>query len=255
MKNEKPAETGLIAVFVPGLPDIPGWLKLSRTDQDELLQIASNVQQRRKLRSLGEFGDLMDIHRAEQLLEGKEMTLANFLSVIYPNQHPRTVSRKQEAFTELTATIPRSILKRMTELDAEVLENFDRIATATLGDIRNAVRSMPLLPVSTDKDAGKYLNELNGKLLEERKARRAKGAKPRTREAAEMMAANALIQYMRGASVKTSAEKRQFLQRVVGWAMEALAVHGTLRAGRVSLPEGVGNPVGRPRKPAGKKAA
>jgi hypothetical protein len=68
------------------------------------------------------------------------------------------------------------------------------------------------------------------------------------------MAFNAILRYLRIARLKTSAEQRRWLMRIVGWTMEAQAIHGTMQAGRISIPEGVIAKVGRPRKPAKKVA-
>ena len=54
---------GVIQVFVPGLPDTPGWVALSRKKQDQLLEHTSHIQQNRQLQVLGEFGELMELYR------------------------------------------------------------------------------------------------------------------------------------------------------------------------------------------------
>lgn len=246
MKNDKTAEAGVIAVFVEGLEDTPGWIALSRKKQDELLKITSDVQQFRGMKQLGEFGELMKLTEAQQILEGEAMQMADYLRRLYPLEHQRTILRKQQAFAELAATIPNPILKKLTAVGQDVIGQFHRIANAALGDIRNAIRAMPVLPVNTDKDAGKYLEELNGKLLEERKNRRKVGLH-KDKGYAEKMATNAIIHYIRESKLKTSAEKRQFLTRVIGWAMEAQAVSGTLRAGRIAIPDGIIIRRGRPK--------
>jgi hypothetical protein len=53
---------------------------------------------------------------------------------------------------------------------------------------------------------------------------------------------------MRAASLQTSAQKRNWLTRIMGWVMEAQAVTGTLRAGRIAIPDGILVRRGRPRK-------
>lgn len=247
MKRDNEPSGSLIAVFVPGLPDTPGWLKLSLKKQDELLQHTSHIQQYRQMQRLGEFGELLELTQVQQLLEGEEMQMGDYLHQVYPLHHHRTVYRKQKVFSELAATIPNSILKKIAALGSDALSRFDRIATAALGDIRNALLAMPVLPVSTNEDAVKYLETLDAELVEERKNRRQKGLKTDAKMA-EKMAYSALIQYGNEAKLKTSSEWRQFLTRVVGWTMEAKAVHGTLRAGRVSIPDGVTVRRGRPRK-------
>lgn len=247
MKNEKVAETEAIAVFVPGLPNTPGWSKLSQEKKDELLYHTSHIQQYRQMQMLGEFGELMELTQVQQLLEGEEMQMSDYLTMICPLHHQRTIARKQQAFAELAATIPNSILKKLTSLGQDVLGKFDRIANAALGDIRNAIREMPLLPVTTSKDAEKYLEELDGKLLEGRKTRRKKGL-VKDLALADKMSTNALIHYDREAGVKTSAERRQRLKRIIGWYMEAMAVSGSITVSRIPIPDGILIRRGRPRK-------
>lgn len=246
MKIEKGSEPGVIAVFVEGLEDTPGWIALNRKKQDALLTITSDVQQFRGMKQLGEFGELMKLTEAQQLLEGEEMQMRDYLGKLYPLDHQRTIQRKQEAFAELAATIPNPILKQITAVGQDVIGQFHRIATAALGDIRNAVRAMPLLPVNTEKEAAKYLEELNGKLLEERKQRRKKGL---TKDLAmsEKMATNALIHFDREGGLKTSAERRQYLKRVIGWYMQTMAVGGSVTATRISIPDGIIIVRGRPK--------
>lgn len=252
MKIEKTSEAGVIAVFVEGLQDTPGWITLSRDKQDEILEHTSHIQQYRQMQRLGEFGELMELTQVQQLLDGEEMKMGDYLHRLYPIHHHRTILRKQQAFAELSATIPNTVLKKISSLGQDVLSRFDRIASAAVGDIRKALREMPVLPVSTNQDAEKYLEALDGKLLEERKIRRTKGLAKPDKEMAEKLATNALIHYDRHAGLKTSADRLQFLKRVIGWYMEAMAVRGTLHSTRVPIPNGILIRRGRPRG-SGKK--
>lgn len=256
MKSEiSPPEDGVIAVFVPELPHTPGWIALSPKKREQLLLHTSHIQQYRQMQRLGEFGELLELTQVQQLLDGEEMQMGSYLRIVYPAHHQRTIIRKQQAFAELAATIPNSVLKRITALGQDVLGKFDRISAAALGDIRNALRVMPVLPVNSDKDAEKYLTELDDKLLEERKTRRRKGKVHEDEAYAAKMATNALIHYIRSTKLKTSAEKRQWLKRVFGWTMEAQAVPGTINATRISIPDGIIIRRGRPRKSPLKEAA
>ena len=255
MKNEKPLETGVIAVFVPGLPDTPGWLALSRKKQDALLEYTSRIQQNRQMQMLGEFGELMELYQVQQLLEGEEMKMADYLRKIYPDRHQRTIDRKREVFAQLAANIPNSVMKRLASIGADALNRFDRIAGAALGDIRNAVKELPQLTASSDKEAEKYLEALDTKLSEHRQNRRKQKPLSQNEEMATKMATNAVLNYLRSCGLKTSAEKRKFLTRVMGWVMEAQGVTGTLRAGRIPIPDGILIRRGRPRKYPAKEAA
>lgn len=248
MKNDTQPDDGLIAIFVPGLIDTPGWLALSRKKQDALLEHTSHIQQHRQLQMLGEFGELMELYLVQRLLEGEAMKMSDYLRRLYPDRHQRTIDRKREVFAQLVATIPPSALKRLTAIGADALGRFDRIANAALGDIRNALKEIPALPASTDKDVEKYLEALDTKLLEHRKLRRRGKPLHQDEKYAAKMATNAVLSYLRSCGMKTSAQKRQFLTRVMGWVMEAQAVSGTLRAGRIPIPDGIIIRRGRPPK-------
>src|ERR1700728_1782852 len=135
--------SGVIAVFVPGLEDTPGWLALSRKKQDALLEHTSHIQQHRQLQLLGEFGELMEHYQVQELLDGEEMRMTDYLRRTYPDKHLRTIQRKQQVFGELVKAIPNSVMKRLTSIGADALGRFDRIANAALGDITNAVKELP----------------------------------------------------------------------------------------------------------------
>lgn len=242
------APTGVIAVIHPGLPDTPGWMKLSRKKQDALLEHTSHIQQHRQLQMLGEFGELMELYQVQRLLEGEEMKMSDYIRKLYPDRHQRTIDRKREVFAQIVATIPSPVLKRLTAVSSDVLGRFDRIAHAALGDIRNAVRELPALTSGTEKEAEKYLEELDTKILEHRKLKHKGKPLQQNEQGAAKMATNAVLSYMRSCGLKSSAEKRKFLTRVMGWVMEAQGVTGTLRAGRIPIPEGVLVKRGRPRK-------
>jgi hypothetical protein len=246
--DETKTPSGVIAIFVPGLEDTPGWLALSRKKQDALLEHTSHIQQNRQLQMLGEFGELMELYQVQELLDGEEMKMTDYLRRTYPDRTIRTIQRKQEVFAQLVETIPTSVMKRLTSIGAEALGRFDRIANAALGDIRNAVKELPALPATTDKAAEKYLEELDSKLLEHRKRKRDGKPLHQDESQAAKFAANALVSYIKSCGLATSAQKRSWLTKVVGWAMEAQAVAGHITATRLSIPGGVLVPLGRPRK-------
>lgn len=248
MKSDKAPESGVIAIFVEGLENTPGWVTLSRKKQDALLEHTSHIQQNRQLQMLGEFGELMELYQVEQLLDGEEMKLSDYLAKLYPERHARTIFRKQANFAQLAATIPPGVMKKLASLGGDVLGKFDRIAKAAIGDIRNAASELPALPASTEKAAVEYLERLDSKLHEHRKARRKGITLERDEAAAAKFAANAVINYINSCGLQTSAQKRLWLTRMLGWVMEAQAVTGTVKSVRVSIPDGVIIRRGRPRK-------
>lgn len=247
-------QSGMVVV-IRDLPEIPGWQGLSRKKQDALVEHKTHIEQHRQLQMLGEFGELMELYQVQELLEGEEMKMGDYLRKIYPDRHQRTIDRKREVFAQLVASIPASVMKRLTAIGAEALSRFDRIANAALGDIRNAVKEIPRLASGTDKDAEKYLEALDTKLLEHRQKKRKGKTLNQEESYAAKMATNAIISYIRSCGLKSSAEKRKFLTRVMGWVMEAQAVSGTLRAGRIPIPDGILIRRGRPPKLRRKEAA
>ncbi len=246
--------SGVIQIFVPGLPDTPGWVELPYKKQQALVERTSRIQQNRQLQLYGEFGELMELYEVEQLLEGEQMKMRDYLNKVYPDKNYRTISRKQKWFKEFSAIVPPGVLKRMGAVIAKHHDRFEYITKAALGDIRNAAKEVPQLPATTEKDVETYVENLETKLLEHRQ-RKHKG-KPLKQD--EMMAAkmatNALIHYMRAALPEgTSAELRRWLTKVIGWAMEGRAVSGALKnIHRTPIPDGILIRRGRP-KGSGKK--
>lgn len=239
---------GVIQIFVPGLPDTPGWVKLSRRKQDALLEHTSHIEQNRQMQMLGEFGELMELWQVQQLLDGEEMKMSAYLNKLYPDKHRRTIDRKRQTFEEFAKLVPQAVMKRITARGVSALGKFQRIANAYIGDIRNALKELHALPASTDKDAEKYLEALDLKLLENRKSRRKSKPQHQDERESAKLATNGVLHYMRACtSLKTSAQKRQFLTRVFGWVMEAQAVSGTLRVGRIPIPDGILIRRGRPK--------
>lgn len=245
MEIEK-TPSGVIAVFVEGLENTPGWQSLSRKKQDELLQRTSNIQQNRQLRWLGEFGELMELHQIHELLEGEEMQMKDYLLRLYPGRHKRTIDRKRQIFEKLLAKIPTSVMKRLASRGAEAVSRFDRIASAALGDISNALSELPALTAGNDKAADQYLEQLDSKLLEHRQLKRKGKSLDRDEADAIKMAVNVVIGYIRSCGLRTSNQKAKFLSRVMGLVMEAEAVPGAIQAQRTPIPQGVIIKRGRP---------
>lgn len=251
--KETTKETAL--VFVPKLPDTPGWVALPYAKQQEIVEHTSRVQQFRRMQRLGEFGELVELTQVNQLLEGEELKMLDYLRVVYPDHNWRTLYRKQQAFQEVATHIPNSVLKKIAGVNEEVLGKFERITSAPLGEIQRVLREMPILPLTTDKAAEQYLLEVDNKLLEERQDRYKKGRIRFDDNQAAKAATNAVLHYMKKIKLKTSADNRQFLKRVFGYVMEARGVPGTLQVVRVPIPDGVIIRRGRPKGSKTRKEA
>jgi hypothetical protein len=247
MKNERSSLEKPALVFVADLPDTPGWSDLSRQDQDWLLENTSNLQRNRKTVMRGEFSEMMDLYRISQFLIGKKMKMSHYIRALYKGRTVRTAQRKHKDFKKLVAAIPPPALKAFVAMAADSDSSYDRLSTAALGDIISAARELPALTASTEKAADKYLEQLDGKLLEDRQMRREGKLRRLDESMAKKFAANAVLNYLRKCEdIKTSAQKRKFLQPVIGWVMEAEAVVGTLRCHRMPIPDGILTRRGRP---------
>lgn len=247
MKNDKVSETNVIAVFTPGIEKIHGWMSLSRQKQDKLLEHNSRRQQYLQMRTLGEFGELLEITQIQHLLKGEKMQLEDYLAAVYPSKSQKTIERKQQIYAEFAATIPIGVLEEISSLGAEALTKFERIANAPLGEIRSALRQVKLLPVSTKNGAEKLLGELEEKIIEGRKQRSQPDVTRISKDQTEKMALHAVLHYMKSAKLRTSSQKGQWLTRVIGWTMESQAIPGVLRLRRISVPDGMIIRRGRPR--------
>lgn len=225
-------------------------MALSHKKQDQLREHTSRIHRYRQMQRLGEFGDFIELIQVNQLLDKEEMHISDYLRTVYPAFSQRTIARKKKSIQALSTHIPNSVLKRITALSQDALAKFDRISSAAVGDICNAIFEMPRLPLSTDKDAEKYLEELGTKLLDERKHRRAKG-NGKVKKDDEQAARNAtddVLRHLRATGLKENVDKRQWLGRVFGGVMEAEALQGALRPTRVTAPNGVLKRRGRPPK-------
>lgn len=247
-ERESRANTA-IERFTPGLEKLRGWESLGREKQDEFLKNNSDLLGFRQMKGMGEFGEMLKLIAQDELIQGTEMDIRDYLKVLYKKNKIRTEQRKYEALRAFTAKLPAKAVNRMASHSLDVLEKFHRIATAALGDIGNALREMPALPATaSEKETEAYFEKVEEKLTEHRKNRRKGIPLKKDDELAKKMAANALIHYDEAAGLETSAERRKFGTTVLGWYMDAKAVSGTIRAGRISRPEGVPAVRGRPRK-------
>lgn len=250
MKKEtqlvKTGESNVVR-FQSKLDELPGWNTLDVKTQGLLYEVKQNIFQRQRLRILGEFGDLMDIHRAETALAGKEVNIRDFLRDIYPDIDDTSITRKLQVFRKLVSTIPTKALEATMTLDSETLSHFERIAKARLGDILAAANELPQLPIQSNKEAAQYLAELDEKIKEVRSKVSHKGKEIMDKREAQKMVANAIIHYAHACAIKTSSQALGFIQTTVGWAMESLAVHGVIRIKRLPVPDGVIIRRGRPR--------
>lgn len=227
------------------LPEIPGWHDLSREQQDSLYAHKRNIEEYEQIRQFGELGVVVELYKAQQEIKGTRMHIGGLIRTLYKGKTQRTVDRKLNDFREIADGLPPQLIDQWQDIGREALEKHSSLARASLGEIKAALRKMLELPPPPGKTLDAVLGQLNTQLSTDRKDRRKDIHKDQ--DECGKMAANALINYIRSCGLRTSADKRHWLRRVVGWTMEAHAVTGTVSTERVSYPEGVNPPRGRPR--------
>lgn len=234
-----------ITLYTPDLSAIPGWVSMNRGQQDWLLEQDSQAHQLQRLEGMSAISGALKLIEIEAGLQGTEMSFTSYLRGSF-GQSERTAWRRVKDFKELAKHMPPAVIKAIASNGSNLLRG---VSGSGVRDLISAAKELPPPKSANDKVIEGYItNDLRGKLREIRQERRPKGPIKLTDEMSAKMALHSVIRYMRVAKMKTSAEKRHWLTRVLGWAMEAEAVSGTLRAGRIPIPDGTLIRRGRPRK-------
>jgi hypothetical protein len=175
------------------------------------------------------------------------MTITSYIRTIF-KQSPRTAWRRKEDVKELRKHWPDKVIMMVAAKGAELLRG---AAGVGVKDLINVAKALP--PPSSKEEKvieGYVMNDVREKMREQRSGRRTGKAVRLSNDDSAKIAFNTVNRLLRSTRLKTSAEKRRWLHTVSGWTMEAHAIPGTMRVGRISIPEGVIAKVGRPRKEA-----
>lgn len=241
-----------IELYSPDLSAIPGWVSMNRGQQDWLMEQDTQAHQFQRLEGMSAISGCLKLIEIEAGLQGTEMSFTSYLRGSF-GQSERTAWRRVKDFKELAKHMSPAVIKAIAANGSNLLRG---VSGSGIKDLISAAKQLPPPKNANDKVIEGYIaNDLRDKLREIRQERRPKVAIKLTDEMSAKMALHALLRYVRMAKMKTSAEKRHFLMRVFGWAMEAEAVSGTIRVGRISIPEGTIIRRGRPRKRSRDKAS
>ena len=238
-----------ITLYSPDLSETPGWVSLNRDQQDWLLERTSNIQQYRRMEGMAAVAGCLELMEVEVGLKDTQMSLTAYMRVVF-GQSERTAWRKLKDFKELSKHLPPVAIRMIATQGNNLLKG---VSGSGMKELITAAKQLPPPKSNNEKVIEAFIsNDLRTKLREQKQDRRPKGPIKLTDEMSAKMGLHALLRYLRSAKMKTSAEKRHWLTRVMGWAMEAEAIHGTLRAGRVPIPDDMIIRRGRPRKKVGK---
>lgn len=238
-----------IELYSPDLSAIPGWVSMNRGQQDWLMEQDTQAHQFQRLEGMSAISGCLKLIEIESGLQGTEMSFTSYLRGSF-GQSERTAWRRVKDFKELAKHMSPAVIKAIAANGSNLLRG---VSGSGIKDLISAAKQLPPPKNANDKIIEGYIaNDLREKLREMRRERRPKAPITLTDEMSAKMALHSVLRYGRKAKMKTSAEKRHFYTRVFGWVMEAEAISGTLRVGRISIPEGTlikrGYPKGRPRR-------
>jgi hypothetical protein len=241
-----------IELYSPDLSAIPGWVSMNRGQQDWLMEQDTQAHQFQRLEGMSAISGCLKLIEIEAGLQGTEMSFTSYLRGSF-GQSERTAWRRVKDFKELAKHMSPGVIKAIAANGSNLLRG---VSGSGIKDLISAAKQLPPPKNANDKVIEGYIaNDLRDKLREIRQERRPKGPIKLTDEMSAKMGFNALLRYGRKARMKTSAEKRHFYTRIFGWVMEVEAISGTLRVGRITLPEGLLIRRGRPRKRSLNKAS
>ena len=225
---------------------------MNRGQQDWLMEQDTQAHQFQRLEGMSAISGCLKLIEIEAGLQGTEMSFTSYLRGSF-GQSERTAWRRVRDFKELAKHMSPAVIKAIAANGSNLLRG---VSGSGVKDLISAAKQLPPPKNANEKVIEGYIsNDLREKLREIRQERRPKAPIKLTDEMSAKMALHALLRYVRMAKMKTSAEKRHFLMRVFGWAMEAEAVSGTIRVARISIPDGVIIRRGRPRKRSRDKAS
>ena len=242
-----------IAVFSPELQNTPGWAALARDKQDWLLEHTSNILQYRRMEGLSAVAASKELAEIQIALEGGPIKMKHYIRSVF-GASERTAWRRLADFKELRKYWSDNMIEMIASKGATLLKGASGIH---MGSLLKVARLAPTAPKSKDdKVIEAYITkDLRDAIKDTRSAARTGKVVKITGEDAAKMAFNSVVRVMRGVKLATSAEKRKWLTTVVGWVMEYNAISGTMRVGRIAIPDGTIAKVGRPRGSTRKKKA
>lgn len=240
-----------VDVFVPGLNNTQGWVALSREKQDQLLRRTSNIIQYKRMEGLGAIGACIELAEVERLLANESMSMRSYIHTVF-GASAATAYRRLADLKELRKHWDDKLIEAVASKGATLLRGASGVG---MKDLIRVAKALPPPKSREDKVIEGYVTNHVRKHIADDRSQRRKGKATLRFDAEESakMAFNHVLRILRSTNIKTSAEQRKWLMLVVGWTMEARAISGTLRCGRISIPEGTIAKVGRPRKSPTKK--
>ena len=226
-------------MFIPGLPNTPGWVALNQAEKDWVQQATSDVNASFRSAGLSTLKGILGLMSLRSYLEGKPLTMTNWLRTSFPGSE-RGGRRWLELGDKLADYAPQDALLMLAEKGVANLGNLQT------GHLLPVIKENP--PPKDKKKYSEWIDVVGEKVKETYRERR-KGRHPKlTEDGALKNFVQTGVRLLKEAKLGTSAEQRGFLKRGVGMVMEKRAITGTVSTERVPIPEGFFPPRGRPKK-------
>lgn len=232
-----------IEVFLPQLPNTPGWTGLAQNDREWLTLHTSNAVTNFRESGLKAIQACAELSLIRKFLADKTLTFTNWVRSSFGSSE-RTAYRWLASYEQL----------RGAAADEAVLY----LAQEGIAGINNTVQPRELAPVLKALPPPRDLH--NKKAMEAWKTRvgeelRQRRSRRRTQAPLELDPDDALRVFvlttdrlMRECRLQTSAEARAWLRKGGGYVMQKRAVSGSVTLERLPIPDGFLPRRGRPRK-------
>jgi len=228
--------------FSPGLPSTPGWAKFTQEEKDWLQKETSDIIELGQLRGIITINLARKLYGVETWLKERpdKMTMTQYLRSNY-SKSENTGRRILREYKQLREHWGDKIIDVLTSRG-------DKLLRGAVGlELKNWVSLAKQLPPPRSQETKVIEAYISDDVRKAITAKKKKGAGGKEEEQVAKEFANDGIRGIRASGAKTSAERRRIIIKAVGWIMEALAIPGTIRCGRIALPEGVNVPRGRQR--------
>lgn len=235
-----PSEDGSLE-FSKNLPNAPGWVALSQQEKTEVQNLTSDILKSLQGSNMLALRGAMGVVQMERYLEGKPLSFTRWAeAALGPSR--ATIFRMKKKIQEALGRHSEDALLYLADHGIPGANN------AQLGHIVNALEKVKPIK-STKATELKGFAEGVGEVLKKGYSERRLGNKPILYTEDEVV--TKLVMEHRGMrrslAELTSAQKAKLLKRTWGYALQVLAIPGTIQVERTSIPEGVLPPRGAPK--------
>lgn len=228
-----------IELYIPELPNTPGWVALNAAEQEKVQELTSNAVGNLRKTGLLWLQFCLDVGAVYEFLKNKPVTIQNWYRTALP-QSMSTGKRALAAYKRLKQIRGMKSMEPILYLAQEGIAGMGNIQG---GEVLDAVERNP--PPADKKDLPAWKGRIAEKLKKGRQERRKK--QPISRDAAVLDIVLSIKYALRAAQLDTKAQEKAVIKEGVGYAMDQRAIPGSVTIERTPAPEGFVPRTGRPR--------